>query len=71
MENAPSPEHKCEAFSLMDGVLVCRGCGNPSPSAKWKENIYGPSGKAVEQSQTANKAVSFPPESKRENRKMR
>lgn len=55
-------DHKCSAFLMKDGDLVCSGCGQPSKSLKWRANVYG---KAVEQSAIENKGRIMPPESKR------
>lgn len=55
-----TPTHA--AYTLRDGQLVCATCGEPSPSKKWRQNVFG---KAVEKAETENKALSWPPESKR------
>jgi hypothetical protein len=51
------------AYSLVEGVLVCVSCGEPSASSNWPENVYG--AKAVEQQTTENKGRFWPSESKR------
>lgn len=34
---------KClhKGFLIRDGELVCAECGEPSPSEKWRQNVYG------------------------------
>lgn len=56
-------ECKHPAYALIDGDLKCVGCGAPSPSPKWRENVFGR--KVVEQSETENKGRFWPSESKR------
>ncbi len=43
---------KHRAYSLKDGQLVCQQCGEPSPSVRWKANVYG------QQTQAAKRAPS-------------
>lgn len=52
-----------QGYSMVDGNLVCATCGEPSPSPKWPENVYGR--KAVEQAGTENKGRIWPSQSKR------
>lgn len=61
----------CEhpAYALVEGVLSCVSCGEPSPSPKWPENVYG--AKAIEQEATENKGRFWPSESKRGKARMR
>lgn len=35
--------NKCEhkGYVMRDGDLVCKQCGEPSPSKKWRTNVYG------------------------------
>lgn len=28
-------------YLMKDGELVCAECGEPSPSEKWRTNVYG------------------------------
>lgn len=59
---AEKSDHSCSAYTLKDGNLVCVGCGAPSKSTKWRENVFG---KAIEQAKVENKGRVMPPESKR------
>ncbi len=33
--------NNCRAYVLRDGKLVCQSCGEPSPSERWRGNVYG------------------------------
>lgn len=61
-------ECKHSAYMLKDGNLVCASCGAPSPSERWRKNVFGhnaPEAKAVDQTEVENKGRFWPSESKR------
>ncbi|MEK7765268.1 MAG: hypothetical protein AAB368_03425 [bacterium] len=37
----------CKHFGylLKDGKLICADCGEPSPSEKWRDNVFGANAK--------------------------
>lgn len=39
---------KHPGYLIVDGVLSCVECGQPSPSQKWRANVYGVNSKETQ-----------------------
>ena len=47
-------------YKMLEGVLVCALCGEPSASTRWRNNVFGGGAKAVARGETEDKQVKPP-----------